>query len=67
MTEELKERFELWLEYCLELEKFKKQYDKMLSEMRPINVEKFKNFEEINDSKTIAGIFMYKDYMEKNK
>ncbi len=55
MTEELKQRFELWLEYCLGLEKFKKQYDKMLSEMRPINIEKFKNFEEINDSDTKNG------------
>ena len=55
MTEELKQRFDLWLSYCLTLDKFEKQYNKMLSEMRPVNVEKLKNFEEINDSKTKNG------------
>ena len=72
MTEKLKQRFELWLNCCLTLDKFKKQYNKMLSEMRPINVEKLKNFEEINESKTKNGKYyhnnlMIRDYNRNNE
>ena len=59
MTEELKQRFDLWLNACLTIDGFKKKYNKMLSEMRPVNVEKLKNFEEINESKTKNGQYYY--------
>ena len=63
MTEELKERFDLWLSYCLTLDKFKNQYKRMLSEMRPVNVEKLKKFEEINESKTKNGKYYHNNLM----
>lgn len=72
MEDELKQRFDLWLSCCLTIDKFKKQYNKMLSEMRPINVEKLKNFEEINESKTKNGKYyhnnlMIRDYNHNNE
>lgn len=63
MSEELKERFDLWLSCCLTIDKFKKQYNKMLSEMRPVNVERLKNFEEINESKTKNGKYYHNNLM----
>jgi len=63
MTEELKQRFELWLNSCKSLKVFYKQYMSIIHEMRHEEISKFKKFEEFEEKRSRDGRSGYKKYI----
>ncbi|MBQ3502567.1 MAG: hypothetical protein IJA72_02780 [Clostridia bacterium] len=63
MEEELKQRFELWLNGCKSLNLFYKQYVSIIREMRHEEISKFKNFEEFEAKHSRGGRTGYKKYI----